>query len=231
MSTDRPARIRARAGPPLAPVIGVSLALFAASLVVPVLLTGGVPYPSVLGPDADIAAYVAAHHDALRFAALFQFAASVPLAVFGAAAAAQLRRLGVHAAGPTIGFAGAVLASAALATSSLLQWALSRLAPDAPLALLVALRDLAFITGGAWHTVGLGLLVAGIAVPALFFRLLPRWMSAVGVVIAVVCELTTFVLLIPSAAYAIPLGRFPALLWLLTAAVILPTTRRREPQP
>lgn len=228
MSEDRRRARRQRAGPPLPAVMGVSIALFVVSLVVPAALTGGAPYPSRLGDDAAVARYVSEHATALSLTALFQFASSVPLVVFGAAAAAQLRRVGAQAAGPVIGMVGAVLASAALGLSGLLQWTLAQVDPDAPLALLVAVRDLAFIAGGPWHTVGLGLLVAGIAVPALYYRLLPRSLAMVGIAVAVVCELTTFALLFDWAAYAIPLGRFPALLWLLAAAVRLPTARRGD---
>lgn len=218
---------RVRAGPPLGPVMAVSAALFLASLIAPAAVTGGAPYPSPPRPDAEVTRYVTEHGDVLGLTGLFQFASSVPLAVFGAAAAAQLRRVGVRAAGPIIGAVGSVLASAALAVSGMLQWTLARVEPDAPLSLFVALRDLGFVAGGPWHVAGLGLLVAGIAVPALFYRLLPRWLAVVGVAIAVICEVATFVMLFDWLAYAIPLGRFPALAWLVAAAFLLPATRRR----
>lgn len=217
---------RVRAGPPLGPVMAVSLALFLASLIAPAAATGGEPYPAPTRPDAEVTRYVTEHGDVLGLTGLFQFASSVPLAVFGAAAAAQLRRIGVRAAGPIIGAVGAAIASAALAVSGMLQWTLARVEPDAPLSLFVAVRDLGFVAGGPWHVVGLGLLVAGIAAPALFYRLLPRWLALVGVVIAVICELTTLVMLLDRLAYAIPLGRFPALAWLVTAGFLLPATRR-----
>lgn len=211
---------RARGGPPLGPVIGISLALFVASLVVPLLVTGQ-SYPSPRGPATDLADYIAEHPAGLRLSALFLFASSVPLLVFGAAAASQLRRLRVRVAGPLIGMCGAVVASASLALTGLLQWTLSRVAADAS-ALQVALRDLAFITGGPWHTVGLGLLVAGIAVPAWFLRLLPRPLAATGIGLAVICELTTLAIVLDPAAYAIPVGRLGGLLWLLAAGILLP---------
>lgn len=66
--------------------------------------------------------------------------------------------------------------------------------------------------------------MAGVAVPALFYRLLPL----LGVGIAVLCELVTFSLVFDAFAYLIPLGRFAALAWLLTAGLLLPTTRHRE---
>lgn len=221
---------RARAGPPLGPVIGVSIALFLASLAVPAVVTGGLASPSQPLSDEQLAGYVAEHADALAWSALFRFAASVPLIVFGAAAAAQLGRVGVRAAGPVIGLAGAVLASGALALAGLLHWVLAQADPQAPLALLVALHDLAFVTGGPWHIVGLGLLVAGIAVPALVYGLLPRWLAVAGIAVAGACELTTLALVIDPIAEVIALARYPALLWLLTVAWMLPATPRSAVQ-
>lgn len=221
-------RRRGRAGPPLGPVMAASVGLFVASLAVPAMLTGGAAYPSPLQSTSAVSAYVSKHATALSASGLFLLASSVPLAVYAAAAAAQMRRVGVQAAGPVIALAGGVLASAALALSGLMQWTLAQADAEASLGLLVALRDLAFAAGGPWHTVGLGLLVAGVAVPALFYRLLPRWLGIGGVGIAVVCELTTFALLVDWAAYLIPVGRFPALLRLLTAGLLLPVTHRRE---
>ena len=208
--------------------MGASVGLFVASLAVPAILTGGAAYPSPLQPTSAVAEYVSEHTAALVVSGFFLLASSAPLVVYAAAAAAQLRRVGVQAAGPLIGMAGGLLASAALALSGLLQWTLAQADAEAPLGLLAALRDLAFAAGGPWHAVGLGLLVAGVAVPALFYRLLPRWFGIAGVGVAIVCELTTLALLIDWAAYRIPLGRFPALLWLLVAGRLLPATRRQE---
>lgn len=217
----------AEAGPPLAPVVGVSAALFLAGIVVPLVVASGEPYPAPMtgGDKNALPAYLAAHANALRLGAFFQFASSVPLAVFTAAAVGRLHALGVRAAGPTIGLAGGLLGSVALAVSACAQWVLSRLFPDAPEALLGGLRDLAFVTGGPWHVVGLGLLLAGIAVSSAFHRLLPRPVWVTGVALAVICELTTLTLALPSAAYLIPLGRFGGLAWLIVVALLLPIRR------
>ena len=43
-----------------------------------------------------------------------------------------------------------------------------------------ALNFFSFITGSVGFVLGIGLLVAGIAVPALILRLLPRWLAWTG---------------------------------------------------
>lgn len=228
MSSSRPHPRRRRAGPPLVPVLAVSVALYLASVIVSALMSG-TPYPA--WPGTNLPRYLASHRDALRFAAVLQFAASVPLVVFGASVSARLQRLRVRAAGPVIGLVGSVIASAGFAVSALAMWALSQSEPDGPLALYTALRDVSYAADGAWHLVGLGLLIAGIAVPALYFRLLPRWFSVTGVAIAVMCELSTLVLLVDQIAYLVPLDRLAGLVWLLTAAWLLPVSRPQEVRP
>jgi hypothetical protein len=120
--------------------------------------------------------------------------------------------------------AGGLLASAAMAASACVQWALSGTPADAPAALLRALHDLAFVTGGPWRAAGLGLLLAGVAVSSGDHRLLSRPVWIAGVVLAVLCELATLTLALP-AAYLIPLRRFGGLAWLIVAGLHLPVHR------
>lgn len=136
----------------------------------------------------------------------------------------RLHSLGVRAAGPSMALAGGLLASAAMAASACVQWALSGTPADAPAALLRALHDLAFVTGGPWRAAGLGLLLAGVAVSSGDHRLLSRPVWIAGVVLAVLCELATLTLALP-AAYLIPLRRFGGLAWLIVAGLHLPVRR------
>jgi hypothetical protein len=53
-------------------------------------------------------------------------------------------------------------------------------------AVVRALQDLTFATGGTGHVVFLGRLVAGVAVPGMLAGLLPRLLALVGLVIAAV---------------------------------------------
>ena len=54
----------------------------------------------------------------------------------------------------------------------------------APPELIRLMHDLAFISGGPGFVVPIGLLIAGIAVPGLLARLLPRPLAWAGLIIA-----------------------------------------------
>lgn len=206
----------------------VSLALLIAGLAVSAGLGGTIPSP--FGSPTSIQHYFLMHPGAAKASGVLVFASSVALAIYAATASARLRQLGITAPGATIGLAGGLLAASALSLSGLLQWTLSRPAVRADAALVRALHDLSFLTGGPAHVVGLGLLIAGIAVPALILGLLPRPLAWAGLVIAGVAELTTIVLIWPSLAVLLPIARFPGLIWLIAAGFLLPLRRvGREP--
>jgi hypothetical protein len=109
--------------------------------------------------------------------------------------------------------------------SGLLQWTLAQSAVRTDDSLVRALDYLSFLTGGPGHIVPLGLLLAGIAVPSLILGLLPRAVAWAGLVIAGIAELGTLVLIWPSLAVLLLIGRFPALLWLIVAGLLLPHRR------
>jgi uncharacterized membrane protein len=82
-----------------------------------------------------------------------------------------------------------------------------------------------YLTGGPGHIVTLGLLVAGIAVPAMILGLVPRPVAWTGLVIAAIAELTTFVLVWPMLSPLLPVARFTGLLWLIVAGALMPVRR------
>ncbi len=93
------------------------------------------------------------------------------------------------------------------------------------------MRDLVFVTGGVGHVAPLGLLVAGIAVPSLVGRLLPRWLAWLGIGLALIAELSTLSLLTPAAMVALPIARFGGFAWLIAVGALLPrAARRRSPR-
>ena len=206
---------------------GVSLALLLAGLVVGVALAGGV-MPLPYGSATEIQAYVAGNHAAAVAMAVGTFGSSIPLAIYAATASARLRQLGITAPGATIALAGGLLASAALGLSSLIVWTLSRPEVTADPALVRALYYLTYLTGGPWHVVTLGLLIAGIAVPGLIVGLLPRALAWAGLVIAGLAELTTLVLIWPGLSPLLPVCRFTGLVWLIAAGAMLPLRRRHK---
>ena len=207
-------------GPPLALLAAISLALLLAGLVVGVAMAGVMPLP--YGSATAIQDYVAGHHGAAVAIAVGTFGSSIPLAIYAATASARLRQLGITAPGATIALAGGLLASAGLALSSLTAWTLSRPEVTSDAALVRALYYLTYLTGGPWHVVTLGLLIAGIAVPGLIIGLLPRSVAWTGLVIASVAELTTLVLIWPGLSPLLPVARFTGLIWLIVAGALLP---------
>lgn len=214
-------------GPPLALLAAISLVLLLAGLVVGVALAGGV-MPLPYGSATSIQDYVAGHHAAAVAIAVGTFGSSIPLAIYAATASARLRQLGITAPGATIALAGGLLASSGLALSSLTAWTLSRPEITSDAALVRALYYLTYLTGGPWHVVTLGLLIAGIAVPGLIVGLLPRPIAWTGLVIAGLAELTTLVLIWPELSPLLPVARFTGLVWLIVAGALLPLRRRNK---
>jgi hypothetical protein len=213
-------------GPPLVPLALISMALFAASLVVGA--TGGGPFPSPYDDASNVIAFFSAHSTTVRVAATLQFASAVPLAILAASLSSRLRYLGfARVPGVLIASTGGTLASGMLATSALVQWVLSRPGTATNSSVVRPLADLAFATGGPGAVVFLGLLVAGLAVPAAVGRLLPRPVWIAGIAFAAIAELSTIALLSKPAAVLLPIARFGSLAWLIAAAALLPTSRQR----
>ena len=225
--TNRAVGRTPQGGPSLVLLSAISLALLLGGLVVAVALAGGV-MPLPFGSATEIQDYVAGHHAAAVAIAVGTFGSSIPLAIYAATASARLRQLGITAPGATIALAGGLLASAGLTLSSLTAWTLSRPEVTSDAALVRALYYLTYLTGGPWHVVTLGLLIAGIAVPGLIVGLLPRSVAWTGLVIAGLAELTTLALIWPGLSALLPVARFTGLVWLIVAGALLPLRRKNR---
>jgi len=128
-----------------------------------------------------------------------------------------------------MGVAGALLAATALAASALFSWTATQTAELGDPALARALTTLSFATGGIGFVAPFGLLIAGIAVPALIGRLLPRALAWAGLVVAVLAMLTTFALISDVLYPLLPIGRFGGVLFLIATAALLPRSVQRRP--
>jgi hypothetical protein len=104
-------------------------------------------------------------------------------------------------------------------------WSGGRLPADASPALARALADMSFLTGGPAYAAMFALLMAGIAVPALLARLLPRPLATAGIVLAVAGAVSTVTLLSLDVAFLLPVVRFGGTAWLVVAAILLPRNR------
>ncbi len=215
-------------GPPLVVLAVIFTGLFLGSVVGVGAATGGAHFPSPYDPVTALSAYLNAHHGALAIAALLQFAAAIPLAIFAAATSARMHHLGIRAPGATIALVGGVLASAMLMLSASCQWVLAQPGIRDNPGVARAFQDLAFLTGGPGHVVPLGLLIAGIAVVAAFSVILPRPLVMTGVAIALMAEISTLSIAIEGVGILLPIARFTGYVWLIAAAALLPRSRPRR---
>jgi hypothetical protein len=87
-----------------------------------------------------------------------------------------------------------------------------------------ALHLLGFMFGGPAYVALFGLLVAGVSITSGLRHLLPRWLVGFGIVVAIISELATLVMLVPAMVYLVPAARVLGLIWLIAAALKLPTT-------
>lgn len=213
-------------GPPLGLLAVIFVGLFVAGLVVSTVLGGG-SYPSPFGDAGPILSYFNQQHSAVRASGFFQFASAVPLAIYAATASARLNQLGVRAPGATIALAGGLIAAAMQAVSGIVTWVLAAPGVTAQPSTVRALHDLSFAAGGPGDVVFMGLLIAGIAVPSMIIRLMPRAWGWIGLLLALIAELSTLTLVLEPASYLLPVARFLGFVWLIVAGFMLPKARRR----
>jgi hypothetical protein len=215
--------------PNLGAVAIVFSILFCAGLY-PVTAFGGTPYfPGPWETPQTIVAFFRLRPQAGQLCAFLQFGAAIPLGIFTAAAVSRLRFLRIQAAGVYIALFGGFAAAFAIASSAILIWTMVRpgIAQD-PL-LIQGLYFLSYGLGGPGYSVSLGLLMAGISIPALAYRLVPRWIAILGLLLALCGELSWLNLEIPQTLFLIPLTRFPGFIWLIAVGFALPSSRKNAP--
>jgi hypothetical protein len=216
------------AGPPLGILAIVYAVLFNSGLYSVVSFTGGPHFPGPWESGEKITEYFQSHSAAVQICAFLQFGAAIPLGIYAATIVSRLQFLGVRAAGPKIAFFGGLWTAANMATCGLILWVLAYPGVAQDPGILRALYYLGFAFGGVGFSVPMGLLIAGVCIPAAFMKLLPKWLIILGLVIAVAGELSYLDLITPRALPLIPLTRFPAFIWLIVAGFKLPRTTALE---
>lgn len=215
------------AGPHLGMLAAVFTILFNAGLY-PVTALAGKPYfPGPWEPASVIVSYFQTRPSAVLLCAFFHFGASIPLGIFTASVVSRLRFLGVRAAGSYIALFGGFATAFNMAASASVLWVMAYPGIAQEPAVLRALYYLQFAFGGPGFSVPMGLLMAGVSVPAAFLKLLPKWIVVLGLALAVAGELSWFNMIIPKALFLIPLTRFPGFVWLIAAGFMLPQTISR----
>jgi hypothetical protein len=200
--------------------------LFNAGLYQVVSFTGGPHFPGPWESNEAITTYFQSYPNTVLICSFLQFGAAIPLGIFTVTMVSRLQFLGVRAAGPSIALFGGLMTTFNMAATAFFLWVMAypEIARDP--AVLRALYYLGFSFGGVGFSVPLGLLIAGVCVPAAFFKLLPKWLVAFGLVVAGIGELSVLSLVIPQALFLIPLTRFPGFIWLIAAGFTLPSSPR-----
>jgi|SRR5215467_11683448 len=216
-------------GPHLGLLAIVFTALFNVGLYFVISFSANTPhFPGPWEAAEIITTYFQEHSHDVLMCAFFQFGSAVPLGLFTATAVSRLRFLGARVAGVHIALFGGLMTTFNLALSALVLWVMAYpgIAQDA--SVIRALYYVTFAVGGVGYSVPMGLLIAGVSVPSGFMKLLPKWLVAFGLLIAVCGELSWFSLTFPKLLFLIPLTRFPGFIWLIAAGFVLPTSRMQK---
>lgn len=210
-------------GPHLGIVTIVFTVLFNLGLSFVISLNGEPPYfPGPWESASAIVRYFQNQSHDVLMCAFFQFCSAIPLGIFTATVVSRLGFLGSRAAGNNIALFGGFFTAFNLALSSMVMWVMAypQIAGDDTV--IRTLYYIMFVTGGVGYSVPLGLLIAGISVPSWFMKALPRWLTILGVVLALSGVLSSLFLVFPSLLFLIPLTRFLGFIWLIIVGFKLP---------
>ena len=213
------------AGPSLALLAILYTALFIAGLY-PVTVFAGMPnWPGPWEPASVIVQYFQTHAAPVLICMFLQFGAMICLGLFTAATVSRMQFLGVRAAGSWIALFGGFLTVFNGITAGLILWTMIRPGVLQLPSILLGLYYLAYAFGGPGFSIPMGLLMAGVSIPAAFMKLLPRWIIILGLVLAIAGELSWFYFVSPKVLFLIPLTRFPGFIWLIAVGFALPKVR------
>jgi hypothetical protein len=202
------------------------LSLLALALVyVALMMVGGtnvriafqVPHDSAIAT-----AFVAQHSWAIRWGSFCEFVSAIPLGIFMAVSISRLRLPGIHVAGEEVAALGGIATPLMLIGSALATWSITRPGVAAASGSVAALQSIGFDGGGPGFAVFLGLFAAGVSVSGGMHKLIPRWLTWLGIVVAAAGELSSLTLLNFTAGYFIPVARFLSIVWMLGLALKLP---------
>lgn len=216
-------------GPSLILVAIAHIVLFASGLVAGALLRHGAGYVTPFAPAEQVRVFFAQNPAAVRMSSFFLLGSAVPFGIFTVTIVSWLRFRGVRAAGTEIARLGGLTATISLFLSGITGWILS--VPDVTVSTPVvkAIFFFSFLSGGVLYALGFGLLAAGVSITSYFMRLLPRWITALGILLTITGELSWFSLIAYPANFFIPITRFAGFLWMLLAAFALTRTSKAVP--
>jgi hypothetical protein len=217
--------------PPLGIVAGVYVLLKIAS-VFPVSAFGSRPpyFPALNAPTDDVVSYFSTHAFPVLICAFLQMGAAIPFGVLSASVVSRLHFLGVKAAGSYIALFGGFVAAIDELMSGAVISVMGQPLVAQNGALVQAFHYLSVALGGPGFTMPFGLLMAGVSITAASWTLLPKWIVVLGLLLAIIGELSWLSIVIPRAGVLIPLARWPDFVWLIAVGFKLPKTIAKDPR-
>jgi len=215
-------------GPSLILLAAVYILISEAGFVAAMVLRHGAAFVTPFASAEALHQFLALSPTAVRVSNFCLFGSAVPFGFFAVTAVSRLRFLGVRAAGTNIALLGGLIATIALLLSGAVGWILSVPEVLDSAQVMKAIVSLSFLLGGTVFAVGFGLLAAGVSVTCHFMRLLPRWMVALGMLVAIAGELSSFSLIAYPANFFIPITRFVGFIWMISVAVGLTRNRKAD---
>lgn len=210
-------------GPHLGMLAIIFTCLFITGLSFVIAFSENAPhYPGPWETAETIANYFRNHQQDVLMCAFFQFGAAIPLGLFTASVVSRLKFLGTKAAGANIAFFGGLMTAFNIVVASLILWVMSYPGIAQDITVTRTLYYIVFAIGGVGYSVPLGLLIAGISITAFFMKLLPKWLTVFGLLLAIIGELSWLSLIFPKLLPLIPLTRFPGFVWLIITGFMLP---------
>ena len=113
------------------------------------------------------------------------------------------------------------MAAAFTQLSALFLWVLARPVTVEEPALLGALHDLAYLTGGPAHVLSFAPFIGASPIAMWHRPILFRWLTWVGIAASGLSLLSVFALLWEPATLFLPLGRMLAFVWIFSIGVML----------
>jgi hypothetical protein len=213
-------------GPSLLLLATIHLLIFASGLVAAAMLRHGAHFATPFASAEELRAFLALSPTAVRISNFFLFGSGIPFGIFAVTTVSRLRFMGVRAAGTNIALLGGLIATIALILSGSVGWILSVPEVLASAPVIKAVNFFSFLLGGVVFAVGFGLLAAGVSVTCYFMRLLPRWLAAFGMLIALTGELSSLSLVAYPANFFIPVTRYLGFIWMFSVAIALTRDRK-----
>jgi hypothetical protein len=209
--------------------IGAFLAMFIVGAIINSFLSDGGTYPVPNDTAEHVLQWRSANGGSVRLTGVAGSLAGLAMIWHGAWLSAVVRERTGNREGSLVVFGGGIVAGAFMLIAGMLQWVIESPETLSDVALMRAVDRMIYATSGPGSVVGFVLLVGGAGLVLARTDLLPVWFSRLGVAAGAV-SLLSLALLLPedgSAFGVVSLGRFPSLLWLLAAAVMLNGRLRR----